>query len=450
MSSKNKLDSVEALDNAEFSTFHWKMVLTAGVGFFTDAYDLFVIGVVLAVLQPLWHLSPAQQSLLTGATLAAAALGASTFGFLSDKFGRKRMYGTEIGIQFIGAILSAISMNFTMLLISRIIIGFGIGGDYPSSAVVASESASKRNRGFMVLLVFCMQAVGLTVGPLFATFLLALQIPHEIVWRLLLGVAAIPAACVFVMRRRIQESPRFKLTEKAPVEVGRIVSHLVGYKDSVSKARRYAKQSLLRPKWLLCLLGTGGAWFLMDITLYGMGIFSTKIYSLLLPGADLIQKTLLTTITFLVFAVPGYYFAAKYVDRIGRKKLQILGFIMMTVCFGAIAVAVQFQHALVLFVVLFGLSFFFTNFGPNSTTFLIPSEVYPTSIRAKAHGISAAIGKLGAAASAFALPFMLASKSLSFTMIVMAVVSVLGIFTTLLIPEMKGRSLEDVEDILED
>ena len=450
MSSKNKLDSVEALDNAEFSTFHWKMVLTAGVGFFTDAYDLFVIGVVMTVLQPLWHLTTSQKSLLAGATLVAAAVGASTFGFLSDKFGRKRMYGTEIAIQFLGAILSAISMNFTMLLISRIIIGFGIGGDYPSSAVVASESASKKNRGFMVLLVFCMQAVGFTVAPLLATFLLALQIPHDIVWRLLLGIAAIPAACVFVMRRRIQESPRFKLTEKAPVEVGRIVSHLVGYKDSVAKAPRYAKQSLLRPKWLLCLLGTGGAWFLMDIPLYGNGIFSTSIYASLLPNADLIQNTLLTTITFLVFAVPGYYFAAKYVDRIGRKKLQILGFVMMALCFVAIACVVQFKHALVVFVILYGLSFFFTNFGPNSTTFLIPSEVYPTSIRAKAHGLSAAIGKLGAAACAFVLPFILATKSLSYMMTMMAIVSVLGILVTLLIPEMKGRSLEDVEDILED
>ena len=186
MSDTQQLDSVEALDNAEFSSFHWKMVLTAGVGFFTDAYDLFVIGVVFAVLQPL-ALTAVDKSLLAGVTLASAALGASTFGCLSDKFGRKRMYGTEIAIQFIGAILSAISGNFWMLLVSRFIVGFGIGGDYPSSAVVASESASKKNRGFMVLLVFCMQAVGLTVGPLFATFLLALHVPHFLVWRLYLG-----------------------------------------------------------------------------------------------------------------------------------------------------------------------------------------------------------------------------------------------------------------------
>jgi PHS family inorganic phosphate transporter-like MFS transporter len=449
MSDNNQLDSVEALDNAEFSKFHWKMVLTAGVGFFTDAYDLFVIGVVMTVLQPLWHLTTTEKSLLTGGTLAAAALGASTFGFLSDKFGRKRMYGTEIAIQFVGAILSAVSMNFTMLLISRIIIGFGIGGDYPSSAVVASESASKKNRGFMVLLVFCMQAVGLTIGPLFATFLLALHIPHDIVWRVLLGVAAIPAACVFVMRRRIQESPRFKLLNEAPVEVGRVVSHLAGYKDSVHKARRYAKQSLWNPKWLLCLLGTGGAWFLMDVSLYGNGIFSTSIYGSILPGADLIHKTLLTTITFLVFAVPGYYFAAKYVDRIGRKKLQILGFVVMAACFATIAFVPAVRGILILFVLLYGLSFFFTNFGPNSTTFLIPSEVYPTSIRAKAHGLSAAIGKLGAATAAFILPFLLASKGVGYTMGLMSVCSLLGILVTFLIPEMKGRSLEDVEEIIE-
>ena len=173
------------------------------------------------------------------------------------------------------------------------------------------------------------------------------------------------------------------------MEVGRVVSHLAGYKDSVHKARRYAKQSLFSPKWLLCLLGTGGAWFLMDVSLYGNGIFSTTIYGQILPGADLICKTLLTTLTFLVFAVPGYYFAAKYVDRIGRKKLQILGFVVMAICFASIALIPAVRSILIVFVLLYGLSFFFTNFGPNSTTFLIPSEVYPTSIRAKAHGLSA-------------------------------------------------------------
>ena len=129
--SQTHLDKVKALDEAEFSKFHWKMVLTAGIGFFTDAYDLFVIGVVVAILTPLWHLSHLQLQCLTAAALVSAALGAGTFGYLSDKFGRNRMYGTEIAIQLVGALISAFAHSFIVLFIARFIVGFGIGGDYP-------------------------------------------------------------------------------------------------------------------------------------------------------------------------------------------------------------------------------------------------------------------------------------------------------------------------------
>ena len=91
---------------------NWRIIITAGIGFFTDAYDLFIIGVVTAILSPLWHISTMQLALLNGASLAAAAGGAIFFGLLSDKFGRKRLYGIEIAILFIGAILSAISPSF--------------------------------------------------------------------------------------------------------------------------------------------------------------------------------------------------------------------------------------------------------------------------------------------------------------------------------------------------
>ena len=443
--SQVQLDQVKALDEAEFSKFHWKMVLTAGMGFFTDAYDLFVIGVVTAILTPIWHLTTAQLSLLLGAALASAAVGASTFGYLSDKFGRKRMYGTEIAIQFFGALLSAFSHSFLMLLIARIIVGFGIGGDYPSSAVVASEAASKKNRGFMVLLVFAMQAVGLTFGPMLAAFLLAMHIDPHFVWRFLLGIAVVPAAGAFYLRRRIQESPRYQLAQTPTVEVGRVVSHLAGYKDSVHKAARYSRQRFLTKKWMLCLLGTAGAWFLMDIAFYGNSVASMLIYKKITPNGDLLRHTLLTFITFFVFAVPGYIFAAKNIDRIGRKTLQALGFFMMGLCFALIAIFPVIRDTVPLFVLIFGLSYFFTNFGPNCTTFLIPSEIYPTAIRARAHGFSAAVGKVGACIAAFIMPFILSHYGLAVVMGIMAVVSCIGILATTLVPEMKNRSLEDAE-----
>ena len=103
-----------------------------------------------------------------------------------------------------------------------------------------------------------------------------------------------------------------------------------------------------------------------------------------------------------------------------------------------------------MFIMLFGLSFFFVNFGPNTTTFLIPSEIYPTNIRATAHGLSAAIGKVGAFVGVFLLPILLKHQGLSFTMTMLGIVSFVGIGATMLVPEMKNRCLSSVEDAVLD
>lgn len=425
--------------------YHWRIVITAGVGFFTDAYDLFIIGVVTAILAPIWHLTISQLALLNGASLAAAAFGAIFFGTMSDKFGRKKLYGVEVMILFIGAILSAVSPSFLWLLLSRVLVGFGIGGDYPTSAVVASEHSPSKYRGFLVLLVFAMQAVGLIVGPLLASVLLATSIPHDIVWRILLGLGAIPAASVFYLRRRIKESPHYILTKETPLEVSRVIHDLAAEGETHEEIKGYHKQSLLSKKWLIYLIGTAGAWFLLDVAFYGNGISSVLIIRTLSPESGLLAHTLIAALIFLVFAVPGYYFAAKYVDRIGRKPLQYLGFAMIAICYGLIALIPGITNYLVLFVLIFGISFFFVNFGPNTTTFLIPSEIYPTSIRAKAHGISAAVGKLGAFVGAFFLPIVLKHYGMHVTMLMMAIVCLAGVFITVLIPEMKGISLSDTE-----
>jgi PHS family inorganic phosphate transporter-like MFS transporter len=199
-------ETLTKLDESSINKSHWRIVITAGMGFFTDAYDLFIIGVVTTILAPIWHLTTGQLALLNGASLVAAAFGAIFFGLLSDKLGRKKMYGVEVAILFFGALLSAASPSYAWLLISRIIVGLGIGGDYPSSAVVVSEHSPRKRRGFLVLLVFAMQALGLVVGPLLASLLLSTTLSDHVVWRILLGLGAIPAASVFYLTSPIQET----------------------------------------------------------------------------------------------------------------------------------------------------------------------------------------------------------------------------------------------------
>ena len=430
--------------------WQWRLIITAGMGFFTDAYDLFIIGVVTAILAPIWHLSVIQVAILNAAALVAAAFGATIFGVVLDKLGRKKLYGLEVVILFLGAILGASSPSFVWLLIARFIVGFGIGGDYPSSALVASESSSGERRGLLVLLVFAMQALGLLVGPLLASFLMAVGVPHNILWRLLIGFGAIPAASVFYLRRRIQESAHFvRVKEKETFQVSRVIRDLALEENNRQHdlPLKTKPASLLDKKWLIYLICTASAWFLLDVAFYGNGISSVMIINAIHPNSNLLEHTLIAAMIFMIFAVPGYFFAALKVDKIGRKPLQIIGFLMIGLMYGAIAFVPSVTNDIILFTLIYGASYFFVNFGPNSTTFLIPSEIFPTAIRAKAHGISAAVGKVGAFVGAFLLPLILHSYGLHAAMGFTSIVALLGVVSTLPLPEMKQKDLSVTDEI---
>ncbi len=184
-------------------------MIISGVGFFTDAYDLFVIGTVAALVKTQWHLSTVQTSWVTGAAILGAFVGAFAFGRVADVIGRKKVYVTVAAIMIFGAIGSALAPTFILLVIARLVLGLGIGGDYPVSAVFMSEYANRKDRGRLVGLVFSMQALGLIVGPLVALILLSSGISDSLTWRILLGLGALPAAAVVYLRSKMPESPRY-------------------------------------------------------------------------------------------------------------------------------------------------------------------------------------------------------------------------------------------------
>src|SRR5579871_2004867 len=218
-----------ALDDSKLSGFHLKAMLTSGMGFFTDAYDLFIIGVVLAILTPLWNLSKLDVSLIGSTSLIAAALGSVVFGRLADYVGRRSIYGYTLIVLALGAIASAFSPNVVWLLIFRFILGLGIGGDYPLSATLMSEYANRKDRGKLVTMVFSMQGVGLILGPLVAIILLVSGLNHDLAWRIMLALGAVPALATFYLRRQIAETPRFALAMQGDVEgATRTVSAVTG------------------------------------------------------------------------------------------------------------------------------------------------------------------------------------------------------------------------------
>jgi hypothetical protein len=218
----------DLLNEAPASKFHRRTVIISGVGFFTDAYDLFVIGTVAALVAVQWHLSTLQTSWVTGAAILGAFVGAFTFGRIADVIGRKKVYVTVAVIMIFGAVASAFAPDFMLLVIARLVLGLGIGGDYPVSAVFMSEYSNRQDRGRLVGLVFSMQALGLIVGPLVALLLLSSGIGDGVVWRILLGLGAIPAAAVVYLRSKMPESPRYLAqvqgeSARAAQDLGRIL-----------------------------------------------------------------------------------------------------------------------------------------------------------------------------------------------------------------------------------
>jgi PHS family inorganic phosphate transporter-like MFS transporter len=435
------------LDNAKISPMHWKIMLISGMGFFTDAYDLFIIGVVMSLVKPLWHTGKLEESLVDSTALLASAFGALLFGRVADMVGRKRIYGVEVLVLAAGAIGCAFAQNIWWLIGLRFILGIGIGGDYPVSAIIMSEYAGKASRGLLVTLVFAMQAAGLILGPLFASALLATPLSHDIIWRILVAFGAVPALAVYWQRRNLKETPRYlAAAAKVEDEQGRLINaqhfdkahHSVSFWDGF---HRFVQDNRL----MVRLIGASAAWFLMDAAYYGNTVSSPLVLSALNSDHTLLQKTLTQLGVFALFAAPGYGFAVLTMDRLGRKTIQALGFALMSLAFLLLAFIPNLKQEATPFLIIYGFSFFFTEFGPNATTFVYPSEIFPVRVRTTGHGIAAAMGKLGGFLGVFLFPFLLNWKGLLGAESAAAIASILGLLVTLtMLPETKGKSLEAI------
>jgi MFS family permease len=265
----------------------------------------------------------------------------------------------------------------------------------------------------------------------------------------LLGLGAVPAAAVLYLRLLMPESPRYQAHvqgwAKQASQIGDLTSGPVSGVALGGPSQELGLRAFLTARrWLVTLAGTAGCWFLLDYAYYGNTISTPQILSLISPHASTTGKIALQLAIFAAAAVPGYILAIVFLDRIGHRRLQWIGFAVMAACFLVIAVVPGTTTTVAPFLLVYGVSYFFTEFGPNMTTFVMPSELYPVAMRATGHGISAGIGKFGAFIGVFLFPVLQSSLGLRGTLLLTAGVSVLGLALTFVLPEPAGHSLEDI------
>ncbi|KAK8674446.1 hypothetical protein V6N13_112737 [Hibiscus sabdariffa] len=517
---REQLQVLNALDVAKTQWYHFTAIIIAGMGFFTDAYDLFCISLVTKLLGRIYYhvegaekpgtLPPNVSAAVNGVAFCGTLAGQLFFGWLGDKLGRKKVYGMTLMLMVLCSVASGLSFGHTpksvmaTLCFFRFWLGFGIGGDYPLSATIMSEYANKKTRGAFIAAVFAMQGFGILAGGIFAiilssAFKAAFEAPTyeadairstvpqaDYLWRIILMVGALPAALTYYWRMKMPETARYtalvaKNAKQAASDMSKVLQmdieaepqKIVQIEKQKSGfglfSREFAKRHGLH------LLGTTSTWFLLDIAFYSQNLFQKDIFSAIgwIPSAksmnaieEVFRIARAQTLIALCSTVPGYWFTVAFIDKMGRFAIQLMGFFFMTVFM--FALAIPYDHWThkdnrIGFVIMYSLTFFFANFGPNATTFVVPAEIFPARLRSTCHGISAASGKLGAIVGAFGFLYLAQNKDKSKadagypagigvknSLIVLGVVNALGFLFTFLVPESKGKSLEEMSGENED
>ncbi|WP_459968826.1 MFS transporter [Mycobacterium sp. MUNTM1] len=443
---------VRSIDDAKLDIFHFKAAATAGAGFFTDSYDLNVIGTVTLLATPQFHLTGGQISMLTSSTLLAVALGAIAFGRLGDMLGRRRVYGFEAVLMIIGALLSAFAPNFTVLLIARLILGIGIGGDYPASGVIMAEYANRRNRGQLVGLTFIFYVFGQVVAYLVSLLVLAVGVPDHIAWRLILGIGVIPSLLVLYQRRHMPESPRWTAErgdeQQALKDFAAFAQSRATFASPTVAATPAAKIGLSNRKVLTVLLGTAGSWFFFNVAVYGSYVSQPLLIKHIAPHGSVVSNIALNAVLVICFGLGGAIAGLLVLDRMPRRVLQALGFGICAVAMLLITAFPIISASVVPFAIVFGMSLFGVAFGPNYTTMLLAAESYPTAVRSTFHGLSSAIAKVGAFLGALFVPLLLSGAGLRAVTLLGFCCYAAGIATTVLVREPGGLALDDVSDDL--
>jgi MFS transporter, PHS family, inorganic phosphate transporter len=456
---------------------------------------------------------------VNNAALIGSIFGQLFFGFVGDLMGRKWSFVITSLLIILGALGSATAAGgmvvaagktkwglwdsntyqpsssmydvYIQLCVWRGILGFGVGGEYPLSSTITSEASDSATRGRNVLTNFSMQGWGKLTAAI-VNFSMISTIKHyggpwiaDGTWRFSLALGCVLNLVTIYQRFCIVESKIYNETKKKELGIEDAEAIVVVDKTGAKKVAVLDFWTTLKclREYAIPLIGTASTWFLIDVTFYGQSLMNTSFVNNAvantagLNSVDKLRFSLLSTVYIMLIALPGYWFAIGLVEKMGRYWMTQMGFLMSAVCFAILSGAYNTDLRLSAngagFVIIYGLTYFFANFGPNSTTFLMPVELYPTRIRTTGHGISAAMGKLGATAGSYGLLSMWYSyctdaptvgdcstvstsssqvaqnESTNGAMAVMAVcvgVSLLGnVMTTLFVKETGFKTLEEVD-----
>ncbi|TFK20714.1 glycerophosphodiester transporter [Coprinopsis marcescibilis] len=372
------------------------LIFACGTALFSDGYANGIIGTVNTLLTRIYGedaLADHNYSkTLSSLAFAGTILGMLSFGYLSDKIGRKfgMMSATAIVVVFSGLSAASSGANgslggmLSMLSAMRFLLGIGVGAEYPCGSVSASEQSEEPgiNRNaqhrWFTLATNSMIDFGFVVAAFvpFVLFKIFGDDHLRAVWRVSLGLGMVPAAAVFIWRLSMEEPARYR-------------------KDSMKHAP--IPYSLILKRYWLSLAAISFVWFLYDVIVYPFGIYSSLIVNNITGGDDNLTVVLGWNVVINLFYMPGTLVGAFVVDYLGPKWTLIVGLVLQAITgFIMSGLYNQLSSNVAAFAVVYGIFLSFGEFGPGNSMGLLASKTSPTAIRGQYYGVAAAIGKVGA------------------------------------------------------
>jgi MFS transporter, putative metabolite transport protein len=444
-----------SLNSAPMTSMQWRIWGLAAAGKFFEGFVVFMTGVALPLVVREFHIGAAQKGLVSAASLFGILLGALLLGGLSDHFGRKRMFIAEMILFCAFLALLILCTNYLSLVICLFGLGMALGCDYPTAHMIISESIPSSSRGKLVLGAFGFQALGALGGTGIGCLVLVLS-PNLDAWRWMYATALVPALIVTIGRFFIPESPNWLSVrgahEAAEHAVRRLLQRNPRYPQQVVLHKRAPTEqgesatsfmALFDKRNRRATIFASAPWFIQDLGTYGIGIFTPTILAAALGGgadhirslSDMISDDILAAkgaAMINVLLIVGIFCAVVLADAVGRIKLQILGFIGCAVGLLIASFSIDFTGAMRIDLIFVGFMLFnfMTNLGPNAQTYLLAGEVFPTEVRGMGAGFAAAVAKVGAVATAFLFPILLAGIGTRILLYGLVITSIFGAVVT--------------------
>jgi sugar porter (SP) family MFS transporter len=376
----------------------------------------------------------------------------------------------DAAIYAAGAILSAVTWNTIILLIARTLIGLAVGADSAIATAYIAEFAPKSRRGALMIMQQWMITVGILVSYLIAIliFKVAPGSATGLDWRLILGLGAVPALVALGLRTRMPESPRWLMlherygdTKDALGSLGMEVTE-EQVRDTAEKLaeteRQLERKTLWTPGVKRALVVVCVFFVFQQITginipfYYGPQLMGGYLQA----GKSAVDAAIAGVEAAAILGVVNVvatFFAFRYIDKIGRRKLAIGGFLGMAVFILVASYGVAYMTGLPqVWVIMIGFSLFITSFaiGVGGTGWLIQGEVFPTAVRGRAAATCAGVDWLANFVIVQWFPTLNAAWGLAWVMVLFAALAVLAIiFVARFLPETKGLPLEEVTAVFE-